>query len=354
MKLGDFREQDARFEHLAVRTTAFIVLALVLVVGFVASVMVRQGVFTQTSRLYFFADSAAGIFKGMSVQLSGFKIGSVQDLDLEPDTRVKVQLSVKTEYMRHIAQDARARLAKEGLIGASFIEVVTRSGSARTLPNNGVLKFERAQDFSHIAEALAGKLHPILDDLKQLTGTLNDPEGDIRQTVRNLRVATGMVADMREQLLRVTQAAEERVGSVSGKVEQVLDRTAATLDKAGGTVDKVGGTLDKASATVDTAGAAISTLNGTLSQLDRQLPQILFQLDATLKNVEGISVEARRLSTRLASELPPIMQDGRALMEDTREVMDGARSAWPIRNFVPAPKQNPLLLDSHDGLPATR
>lgn len=327
--LLQFREQDSRFDRLNFRTGLFIAAALLLFAALIAASLVRQGVFTQTSSVYFFSDSAAGLTRGMSVQLSGFKIGSVEEIALEPDTRVKARMVLKTEYLRHIGQDAQARLAKEGLFGASFIEIQPGAREGRAMVNNGVVKFERASDFGQLAEALADKLHPILDDVKRITASANDPDGDIRATLRNVREATAAVGELQKDLNRLTKTVNERTDKLTGQVGQALDRADVALERA---------------------GTAIGTLNSTLSTLDRQLPETLLKLDRTLANVESVTADVRRISTRLASDVPPAVTEGRALMQDTRDIVEGAKRSWPIRGFLLEPLERSLPLDSHDGV----
>jgi phospholipid/cholesterol/gamma-HCH transport system substrate-binding protein len=323
-------ERDTRFDRLNFRTGLFIALAFLLLAAVTAATLLRQGLFAQNASLYFFSDSAQGISRGMSVQLSGFKIGNVEEIALEPDTRVKARLVVKSEYLRHITQDAQARLAKEGLIGASFIEILPGSREARPIPNNGVVKFERAGDFALLAEALADKLHPILDDVKKITASVNDPDGDIRATLANVRQASAAVAGLQKDLNRLARTVNERTEALTGQAGRVLERVDVALDKAGG---------------------AIATLGGTLAALDRQLPDTLLRLDRTLANLESVTADARRVSSGLANDVPPALSQGRALMEDTREIVDGARRSWPIRGFLVEPLERSLPLDSNDGRP---
>ncbi len=332
--IAEFREQDRRFAGLNARTGVFLALAAIIVLAAIAGTLVRQGVFTQTSRLYFFSGSAAGISRGMSVQLSGFKIGTVERLSLEPDARVKVQLVVASEYMRHINQDAAARLAKEGLIGASLIEILPGSPQARPMPNNGVLKFERAGDFAEMTQALANKLHPILEDLKKLTESINDPQGDVRLTLRNVREATARMAVLEQELGRLAVSARERTDSLGGMAEKALERTASAVEKAGEPFAK--------------ASAAIETLHGSLSTLDKELPATLSRVERTLDNLESATADARRLSGALSTDLPPAVREGRSLVEDSRDIVDGAKQSWPIRSFLGGPLEAPLPLDSHD------
>ena len=200
-----FAEHDRRFEGLERKTGLFLLLAALLTAGVIAAALVRQGVFTQTTHLHFFAPSAQGIGKGMAVQLFGFKVGTVDALSLEPTGAVKVQLVVASEHLRLINQDSTARLAKEGLIGAGIIEIVPSRTLSRPMPENGVLKFERSADFSSVAEELSEQLRPILADIKQITDSINKPEGDIRQIIKNTRNATAELSEAAKQVSQLEQ-----------------------------------------------------------------------------------------------------------------------------------------------------
>ena len=326
--LLDWRIEDARFDRLNLRTGLFIAMAFVLIAAVIAATLLRQGRLAPTTNLYILTDSAQGLSRGMSVQLSGFKIGTVEDIELEPDARVKTRLVVKTEYMRHITQEAEARLAKEGLIGASFIEIVPGASIGKPLQNDGVLKFERAGDFAQLAEGLADKLHPILDDVKKITDAASDPQGDLRVTLANVRQATASLGELQLQLTRLAQTANRRAEALSGDVGRVIKHA----DEA-----------------VAQANRAVATLGSTLSTLDREIPQTLLRLDRTLSNVEGVTADARRISSGLASDLPPAVAQGRAAVEETREIIDAARRAWPLRTLLPEAREQTLPLDSHDG-----
>ena len=322
-----FSEKDTRFSGLERKALIFLVLAALILLAVFAAALLRQGYFTQTSRLYVIANSALGISKGMAVQLSGFRIGTVEELSLEADTRVKLQLVVQSELLRHIPQDSTARLAKEGFIGARFIEILPGSKNVRPVASNSVLAFERERDLTTLAAELTGKIQPILEDIHRFTSSVNDPDGDIRQTLRHIRDTTATIAELRTDLRQLAGSTGERINSVAGKLKQVLDRTAGTLDKA---------------------GRAIDSLGNTLATVDRELPNMVLKIDRSLKNVEAVTADARRVSGVMGEQLPGAIQDGRILVEDTRDIVDGAKRAWPIRNLVAPPLETVPALDSYD------
>lgn len=322
-----FSEHDKRFEGLAPRTGLFLSVAALIVLATIAASLIKHGTFTPTLRIVFYAQSAQGIHKGMSVQFSGFKIGAVQELGIEPDARVKVVLALEKKYAALIPEDSEVGLSKEGLIGASFIEIEPGKSKTRSVAENGVLTFYRAIDFADMAKDFQDKIDPILADVRQLTQSINDPQGDIRKTIGNVRQATALVAELAQQLGHLARRSESKVDAIAGKVDRTLDQTGATLERA--------------HTTLDTAARTLATVEG-------QLPALLLRLDQSLKNVEAITTDTRRLSSSLSEELPAAIRDSRGLVEDTHEIIDGAKKAWPLRSLVPPARQNALPLDSYD------
>ena len=317
-----FAEQDPRFEGLERKTGLFLALAAALVIGGFVAALVRQGVFTQTTPLHFFANTAQGISKGMPVQLYGFKIGAVDAVSLETvgsnasAGSVRVRLQIEKEYVSAITRDSTARLGKEGLIGVSVVEIVPGPAGSRPVAENDVLKFERAADFSTMAEDLSAQIRPILADLKSLTESVNRPDGDIRQMLRNSRQASAELA-----------AAAREWSKLASNADRGLTGVLAKADRA---VDKVDATFAKATATVDRLDASLAGV-----------PALMLKLDRTLSNVEAAS-----------ADLPQTMRDARAAARDGRAMVDGAKTTWPFNTMVGGaepPREQALPLNSFDG-----
>src|SRR5258708_4959210 len=301
-----FAEHDNRFEGLELKTGLFLLLAALLIVAGILATLVRQGVFTQTTPLHFFANSAQGIGKGMAVEVLGFKSGGVDGLNLEANGRVKVRLVVQSEYLRLINQDSTARIGKEGLIGASIIEIVPGAAASRPVPENGVLKFERAADFSSIAEEISQQVRPILADIKQLTESANRPDGDIRIAIRNGRQPTAELSEVARQMSRLTTNADRQLSSVLGKADT---------------------TFEKATQTVDRLGESVA-----------RLPDLMLKLDRSLANIEAASGAAKEI----ISAAP---EDRRPANRDPRAIVCRANRTWPINTMLAEPREQALPLD---------
>jgi ABC-type transporter Mla subunit MlaD len=229
---------------------------------------------------------------------------------------VQVRLQVENEYLYLVNRNSLARLGKEGLIGASVVEIVPGPAGSPPAEQNDVLKFERAGDFSTMAEDLSAQIRPILADLKGLTESINRPDGDIRQILRNSRQASAELA-----------AAAREWGKFAANADQGMAGVLAKADKA---VDKVDTTFAKATATVDRLDASLA-----------RMPELMLKLDRTLGNVEAAS-----------ADLPQTMRDARAAARDGRAMIDGAKTSWPFNTMVggaePA-REQALPLGSFDG-----
>jgi phospholipid/cholesterol/gamma-HCH transport system substrate-binding protein len=78
--------------------------------------------------------SAEGIGVGTDVRLAGVKIGSVVGLDLNHSTyEAETQLAIQNDVL--IPDDSDVKIASEGLLGGSFVEVTP--GASDFMLNNG-------------------------------------------------------------------------------------------------------------------------------------------------------------------------------------------------------------------------
>lgn len=310
MKL--FSEQDAEARSLRRKVRWFLLAAVLLGAATLVAVAARQGVFTQTIPLHFFAESAQEISKGMAVKVVGFKVGKVEEVSIEPDNRIKVRIAINDDYARLVPRDSVARVMKEGLIGASVVEIQPGKDKTRTVAADDVLRFERDSGLGELAKKLADQVLPILQDVKQITASINDPQGDVHLAVHNIGAATVVLRASSLELEQLLHQGNAKVGVLGGQVSSVLDKTDQNL----------------------------ALVQKSLTTLDRALPGMLLKVDGTLENV-------RRISQDGAAQVPGLLREGRATVDDTREIVAGARKTWPIRSLLDTPSTAPLPLDSY-------
>lgn len=304
----------------------FVAGAVLIVIAAVAFMSVQKGLFKRTAQLHFFADSAKGMAPGMAVKLNGFKIGALDKLAMDTDGRVSVMVLVGDEYVHLIHKDAKARWVKEDLIGEGIIDVLPGAGNLPTVENNAVIVFERASDVGEELSKLARQLQPILADVKNITAYIDSPDGDLKKTMQQLKRATATLASAGEDVSDMTRRSKKQVQ------------------------------------------AAIDSASNTMTNLDAALPPMIQRVDTSLQHVEGVAADAHAISSKLVTELPATVNDGRAAvnegraavsegraalsegletLEDTHEMLNAVKGSWPMRNLLPPQDEHPLPLDSH-------
>lgn len=287
------------------RVRWFVAGAVLIAMAAIIFMSMQKGLFQRTTQLHSFADSAKGMVPGMAVKLNGFKVGTLGSLSMDADGRVSMLLLVSDEYVHLIHKDARARWAKEDLIGESVIEILSGSENAPVVENNAVIGFERARDIGEELSNLARQLQPILADVKSITAYVDNPDGDLKKSVQQLKRATTALADAGEDVSETTRRSKQQVQS------------------------------------------AVAHASSALSTLDAELPRLIGRMDTSLRHVEGAVADVHAITGKLAEDLPPAVSEGRATLQGTHDVVDAVKGSWPVRNLLPPQEERSLPLDSH-------
>jgi phospholipid/cholesterol/gamma-HCH transport system substrate-binding protein len=297
-------EQDSDVALLHRGTRRFLLLGLLATVLLVAAIFLRQGLFRQTAVLGFVADSAQDISKGQSVKIAGFRVGSVETVTLRADGKVEVQLEIDADYMRFVTHDAVIELRKEGLVGSAVLEIMPGPDKTRLAANEAKLAFTRNDGLTAMANNLRDKIMPVLGDIKVITGILADPQKGLPGTLAQVRETTA-------SLNTLLQTGNRQVGDIGQAATAVLGK----------------------------AEQGLVQLDRTLGTVNERLPALLDKTQRIVEHVEKISADAE-------SSVPPLLHDGGAVAADVREIVTGAKTAWPIKNLVEAPASQKLKADS--------
>lgn len=309
MKLPNYNQRLLNIEK---RTKRFMLGAIGIMLLVLLMIAVKHDSFSRSTSIYFFTPNAQGLSKGMAVKFIGFKVGSVQEVSMQPNATVRVKVSLDDEYIHLIGLDAKARLIKEALVGESVVEIIPGSQQIRQVTQGSVLEFERGQDASTVVENLASQLQPILSDIHQITTSINNPSGDIQQTLKNLNQVTG---GLRETVSQFTKLG------------------ASTNEKLDGTFEK----FDK----------ALDSVNSSLSTLDKAIPKLAEKADATLENVQSATSDIKKIASDSAGEIPSLVRNTNALVQDGQETLGGVKKSWLLNGLFPKPEEQTLPVDGY-------
>lgn len=286
----------------------------------------QQDYFVRNTAIYFFAPNAQGLSKGMAVKFIGFKVGSVQEISMQPNTSVKVKLSLDNDYVRLIGQDAKARLIKESLVGEGVVEIIPGEQQVRQVAENSVLEFERGADAGALIESLAGQLQPILSDVHQITASINNPRGDVQQILKNLNLITGGMRETVAQLNTLTQSGNTLVQNGNQK----LDGAYMKVDRA----------LDR--------------VNSSLETVDKSIPKLVGKVEATLDNVQSATADIKRITSDSSAQIPALVRNTNSLVQDGQETLKGVKKSWLLNDLFPKSEESVLPVDSYVAPPPAK
>jgi phospholipid/cholesterol/gamma-HCH transport system substrate-binding protein len=223
------QDDDTRFKGLEKKIGFFVIAALLGIILTVVAVGIQHDVFSPKTRLFFITDSGQSIDEGMAVKLSGFNIGKVEKLELTDDAKVRVTLSILRNYMKWVKSDSRARLIKEGVIGANVIEITPGSDKEKSLEHNTQIAFERERGLGQVVDQLYAEVIPLIDDLKRVARRADTLLAGLPATQQKLDDTLTSAKKNFENLEKIT----------ASDLPAITKRGRETVEKANKVVDSV-------------------------------------------------------------------------------------------------------------------
>jgi phospholipid/cholesterol/gamma-HCH transport system substrate-binding protein len=244
-------------------------------------------------------NDASRLRAGDSVRVAGIRVGTVNDVSLQPDKRVVVKFDADRSVA--LTEGTKAAVRYLNLVGDRYLDLVDGPGSARRLPAGGQI------NLSHTAPALdldllLGGLKPLIHglnprDVNALSSALLEVfqgEGGSLQSLFNKSTSfTNTLADNDQTIERlidnlntVAATLNKDGGQFSGaidRLERLVTGLANDRDTFGPAIDALStGTVTLA----DLLGKARPPLSGTVEQLRRLAPNLdedKDRLDAALQ-----------------------------------------------------------------------
>jgi phospholipid/cholesterol/gamma-HCH transport system substrate-binding protein len=242
-----------------------------------------------------------GLLPGVKVKFLRTDIGRISRVEITGNDRVKIHLTVQSEFASRIKGDSQANVKSPTIIGDYYIEIVPGGPDSLPIPKGGQIPAEEPKTIEDIITALQlesklRQFEEIMLNVASLTDRLQDPQGPILGTMDNIRRITGQVA-----------AGE---GSLGGLVAR---------DDAYGQILAALGELREVSV----------NLNSMAGALNRDIPRLTAKIDAILVQIEG--------GTR---SLPEVARGAREGLRDVNQVLDSVKRNFLIRGNL-APDEAP-------------
>jgi len=307
-----------RFAGIGRKVSLFFVTAVLGVVGVVFLVSYKQGAFVRYTTIHFYTADAFGINRGMAVRLFGLPVGNVSNMDIS-DRGVKVELSIASEYTPRLPRSSRARLVREGYIGAANIQIVPASEPGRAtgpVAEGDEIEFIPARGVAELIDDFKTQVTPVINDMRRMIAEMNQPNSDFRKSFAGANAVLRQLPETNRELRQVLRD---------------TDRTMVAAEAGLGSVARVS------------------------AQLEQQLPMLAGKLGATLDSLSETAAQIRDATRKNGDALhealvqvPGLLRDGGDLVREGQDIVGAARNSWLIRDNIETRSVRTLPVDSFE------
>jgi phospholipid/cholesterol/gamma-HCH transport system substrate-binding protein len=252
----------SNFTKTAIKFGAFGLTMVVLTVGLLAIFsQYRSGSTSVYSAV--FSDSSS-LKSGDSVRISGIRVGTVRDVELQPDNTVVVSFDANDTI--RLTENTKVAVRYLNLVGDRYLELLDQPGSTRIRPAGTRFGVEQTEPALNL-DLLLGGLKPVIQGL--------NPDDVNALTTSLIQILQGQGGDM-ESLFARTSSFTNALADNGQTVENLIDNLNDTLavlakdgEKFSGAVDGLERLVTGLAEDRDPIGEAITALdNGTASLAD--------------------------------------------------------------------------------------
>ncbi len=171
--------------------------ALLILLLLTAAVAWRQDYFTPTTRIICRTTTSEGLQNNMLVKISGFRVGKVARVELEGVDRVRLDLDIFTKYSDLVHRNSVAMPGSEGFIGQGVIVIVNSAHPDAVVGPGDEIPFRRAENVIEMTQSLIKRMEMVTDDVHAMLALFNAPDG----LIQNMSSATRQVNEMLPRIL---------------------------------------------------------------------------------------------------------------------------------------------------------
>ena len=274
---------------------------IAIIVGFIGySIMKDQPVFKTSTTIYTKFSQVHGLISGNPVNIKGFKIGTVKNMDLLISDSTLVTLSIEEDYQ--IPEGSIAVLKSSGVLGGKFIEI-QKSDSREMVQDgetiDGVYEQGIMDSFAAEGEKLSNDISTSIKGMEKLIVGLNETLDDstkqnISGILGNLRSTTSsldqVISQRQNDLDQMIVHAKETLGNVndlSFENKEKLTSLITNLESTSKEMETLSKGLNKTNTTLDEVLTKINNGTGTLGKLAND-PSLYNNIDSLSANLNQL------------------------------------------------------------------
>ena len=254
-----------------IKTAVLVLLGILMfIIGF--SYLKGNHVFISDRTFYAIYDDVEGISKGTPVTISGFNVGSIQNIEFFNDSE-KLLVKFRVENKINFSKNSIAQIYETGLIGGKALAVITKPGivakSGDTLSSAiapGLTELvndklsplqEKIESTFVSADSLLIAINNIIDN--QTQSNIKNIFDNLSETVENVKFSTSKFEDLLAEN-------ENKISNIINRI----DITSSNLSNFSNSFADLEKTIENFSKTSDNLNLILSEIssgNGTFNKL---------------------------------------------------------------------------------------
>ncbi len=254
-------------------------------------------------------DNAGFVIPGEDVKVAGVKVGKVDSLDVTPDFKAAVVLSIDDPAYQDFRRDASCQVRPQSLIGEKFVECSpTQKRAVGTEPPPALKKIDRGAGEGQYLLPVTNTERSV--DLDLINNIMRLPYRERFSLILN-ELGTGL-AGRGKEINAVVRRADpalkqiDRVLEILGSQNKVLANLARDSDTALAPLARerkhVGSFIEHSSRVAEATAERRDDLQGDIERL----PRFLDELTPTMQRIGGLSEQATPVFADLGANAPDI------------------------------------------------
>jgi phospholipid/cholesterol/gamma-HCH transport system substrate-binding protein len=275
-----------KFERVA---GLFVVVAIMGSFAVAISVAIQKGWFAPKVQFSTVFKNADGVHSGTSVQIAGLHAGSVDDVELQAENKIKVSFTVLNKFAGHIRQDSKAQLVRPFIIGERVLEVTVGNNETPLLAENSLLPSSETLD-----------LMTVLSDKK-----LSENMETVTEIIDNLKVLVNAFTDKgrTEGFIRVVDKIEPLINNLNDMSVEL-----AKLSKQATKHENLATVLEN-------ANLLTKEINTVLPMVKEKAPGLGRDMTIIVTNLAQLTEDFKKITPALVEIMPSLPKTGRRTVE---------------------------------------
>jgi phospholipid/cholesterol/gamma-HCH transport system substrate-binding protein len=209
----------------ALQGVALLAGGVVLLGTYLTSMGTTRNWWSPTVALQFRTYTAAGLKPGMAVKISGFTVGRVRNLQLQPDGQVLVNLDLGESYRPMVGRRSRGTLSQDSLLGNPYVALSPDPASVggKGIGSGEMIVYDPSPDPRTLLIELAQTRIPLQ---KALGASANLAGKRIPATLNELDRTLASGRQLASSLQRDANSTAAQVRSTTDTVQEVLTNSA--------------------------------------------------------------------------------------------------------------------------------